>query len=183
MNRKEQVIHLYQILSDKWKRENYSQAIYVENTRYSFSMIANKILDMQKADIEEDALKQISIISAVSKNAEDFTEQVSNLIEEIYDGMKKQDGDNQIEKVVELLWDHIHQHFMEEIDVNEFAKKYGYHPVYMITQFSKLKGISPTKLIIQKKMTLARQLLNDTDMTLKVKAKLKNIENFIQVKN
>ncbi len=35
-------------------------------------MIANKILDMQKADIEEDALKQISIISAVSKNAEDF---------------------------------------------------------------------------------------------------------------
>ena len=57
---------------------------------------------------------------------------------------------------------------MEEIDVNEFAKKYGYHPVYMITQFSKLKGISPTKLIIQKKMTLARQLLNDTDMTLKI---------------
>lgn len=167
LNRKEQVIHLYQILSDKWKRENYSQAIYVENTRYIFSMIANNILDMQKADIEEDALKQISIISAVSKNAEDFTEQVSNLIEEIYDGMKKQDGDNQIEKVVELLWDHIHQHFMEEIDVNEFAKKYGYHPVYMITQFSKLKGISPTKLIIQKKMTLARQLLNDTDMTLK----------------
>ena len=40
LNRKEQVIHLYQILSDKWKRENYSQAIYVENTRYIFSMIA-----------------------------------------------------------------------------------------------------------------------------------------------
>ena len=122
---------------------------------------------MQKADIEEDALKQISIISAVSKNAEDFTEQVSNLIEEIYDGMKKQDGDNQIEKVVDLLCDLIHQHFMEEIDVNEFAKKYVYHPVYMITQFSKLKGISPTKLIIHKIMTLACQLLNDTDMTLK----------------
>ena len=67
---------------------------------------------MQKADIEEDALKTNQYyFSGIEKCRGLFTEQVSNLIEEIYDGMKKQDGDNQIEKVVELLWDHIHQHF------------------------------------------------------------------------
>ncbi|MDY3917683.1 MAG: response regulator [Candidatus Limivivens sp.] len=167
LNRADQVVRQYRSLGEKWKKENFSQASCVQTTRYILSMITRKISDAQETDIEADALGQINVISAQAENVMDFVEKICRLIEEIYASMTVVDSDKQVEKVAELLWENIHQHFTEEIDVNEFARNYGYHHVYLITQFSKIKGISPTKLIIQLKMNMAKQLLKNTDMTLK----------------
>jgi YesN/AraC family two-component response regulator len=79
----------------------------------------------------------------------------------------KADTDGNVENIVEKLWHHINSTYREGVDVNEFARKNGYHPVYLITQFSKLRGISPTKRVIQLRMQQACELLNKSDMSLK----------------
>lgn len=167
LNRVDQLVRFYRMLAEKWKKDHCSQAEFVQNTRYILSVITRRLSDLQKTDIEEDTLRQLNVIATQSYCVENFTDKICGLIEEIYENISREDGDNQIENVVDILWAHIHKHFAEDVDVNNFAREYGYHPVYLITQFSKLKGISPTKFLIQRKMSFAKQLLDDTDMTLK----------------
>ncbi len=81
--------------------------------------------------------------------------------------LKEDDSNWRIDQVVEILWERICTEYAQVIDFGAFAKEHGYHPVYLNTQFSRRKHISPTKLQIQKRMEMAKKLLLSTDKSLK----------------
>ena len=59
-----------------------------------------------------------------------------------------------------------------EIDFAAFAGQHGYHPGYLMGKYSKQKGISPKKQVIQLRMEKAKELLSGTDLQIKAIAQL-----------
>lgn len=161
------LIRQYHYFAEKWKEEACSQAECFLLTRSIISQICSQIFRIHNVDIREDVFEKIAVIAVSTEDFEGFTGAITALIDEIYQSFRKQAADTHIEQTVEFLWELIHKDFARNIDVNAFAKAQGYHPVYLTTQFSRLKGISPTRLIIRQKMEAAKVFLRSTEMNLK----------------
>lgn len=163
----ELVIKQYQYFVEKWKAGKYSQPECTALTTYILLEIHRQISDPHRSDMQLDISQKAAEIAAQSNSLDTFAEKICQFIKDIYINSAAYSEDNQIEAIVELLWNHIHANFSSEIDVTAFSKAHGYHHVYLITQFSRIKNISPTRLIIQLRMNLAKELLTTTEMSLK----------------
>ncbi len=161
------MVKQYRYFGEKWKQNSNSQAECTAMTESIIREICRQILKTNHIDIEPDALKKAGSNAVRAQSLETYLSQNCSLIEELYTSFVSLSADNQIGQVVELLWDYLKTNYSSDPDVNGFARNYGYHPVYLITQFSKLKGISPTKLIIQLRIERAKKLLKSSEMSLK----------------
>lgn len=165
--RPELLLKQYQYFSKTWIERGYSQAECTALTRRCLTEICWQLPEEEAAALEETALSQLFQITARAASYELFFEGCCQLIETILNHSNRFSGDSQVDDIVERLYQYINANFTQEVDVNAFAREHGYHPVYLITQFTKARKISPTKLIIQLRMSRAKELLRSTDLGLK----------------
>lgn len=161
------IVEQYRYFAKSWAEQNYSQTECTALTRRFLTEICRTLPGSETTVLEETALNELFRITANSCSYEEFFNNCCQLIETILGNLCSFSGDSQIKDSVEALYSHILSSFTKEIDINAFAREHGYHPVYLITQFTKLKGISPTKLIIQLRIERAKKFLLSTDMSLK----------------
>lgn len=157
----------YLYFARDWRKRGYSQAECTALTRQCLSEICRSLPGEEAAALEETALGELFRIAASARSFEDFFDKCSRLMENVLNTSSLFPEDSQVEDVVELLHQHILSDYSSKIDINAFARDHGYHPVYLITQFTRLKAISPTKLIIQLRLRQAKEMLAQTDMRLK----------------
>lgn len=169
--RVESVIEQYRYFTKSWMKESLSQVECTSLTRRCLTEVCCSI-SSSKNSFEENALRETALnelfhITTRATSYDEFFDNCCQLIENILTNSNCFLGDNQIDDIVESLYQHILANFSKDIDVNAFAKNHGYHPIYLITQFTKIKKLSPTKMIISLRITRAKELLLSTDMNLK----------------
>ena len=118
------------------------------------------------ASLEKETTDKLVQLAFDAADTDTFLLSAELLLESVCQTLFHTSPDATILQAVDALWNYIDQHFTQELDINAYAKEHGYHPVYLISQFSKLKQISPSKRITQKKLALAKELLKNSDMSL-----------------
>lgn len=161
------LVNQYRYFSKTWMEHAYSQAECTALTRRCLTEICRQMPGHETAALEESALGELFHITAAARSYEGFFDSCCQLIETILVNSSQFLGDSQVDDIVELLYQHIYSNFTKDVDVNTFARNHGYHPVYLITQFTRAKEISPNKLVIQLRMERAKALLTSTDLVLK----------------
>ena len=159
------VIQQFKLLSEKMAKNNVSLAEYVETARFILAEICRQVTGMANPELEISIQKKLDLIASRAASPDSFTSQVCDTIRELYKEYGRQDLS--VTDVVELLWDTIHQDYRSEIDFEQFARHYGYHPGYLMAQFSKAKNIAPKKLIIKLRIEKAMELLRNDDIRMK----------------
>ena len=157
----------YLYFARDWRKRGYSQAECTALTRQCLSEICRSLPAEEAVGLEETALSELFRITASARTFENFFDKCSKLMENILNSSGHFPEDSQVDDVVELLYRHILTDYGSKIDINGFAREHGYHPIYLITRFTRLKAISPTKLIIQLRLNQAKEMLAHTDMRLK----------------
>lgn len=157
----------YLYFAKDWMKRGYSQAECTALTRRCLGEICRSLPGEENAALEEAAQSELFRITASACTFEDFFEQCSRLMENVLNNSCFFPEDSQVEDVVELLYQHILTEYSSRIDINAFARDHGYHPVYLITRFTRIKAVSPTKLMIQLRLNQAKEMLTQTDMRLK----------------
>ena len=165
--RPELLVKQYRFFAKTWTEQGYSQAECTALTRRCLTEICLQLPKEEGAALEETALSQLSQITARAKSYEGFFEDCSQLIETILNNSNRFSGDSLVADIVEQLYRYILTNFTKEVDVNAFSRSHGYHPVYLITQFTKIQKISPSKLVTQLRMKQAKEMLLSTDLSLK----------------
>lgn len=165
--RPELLVKQYRFFAKTWTEQGYSQAECTALTRRCLTEICLQLPKEEGAALEETALSQLSQITARAKSYEGFFEDCSQLIETILNNSNRFSGDSLVADIVEQLYRYILTNFTKEVDVNAFSRSHGYHPVYLITQFTKVQKISPSKLVTQLRMKQAKEMLLSTDLSLK----------------
>lgn len=165
--RPELLIKQYRYFAKTWTERGYSQAECTALTQRCLTEICLQLPEEEAAALEETALSQLFQITARAKSYESFFEDCSQLLETILNNSNRFSCDSQVEDIVERLYQYILSNFTKEVDVSSFSRDHGYHPVYLITQFTKAKKISPTKLVTQLRMNRAKEMLLSTDLSLK----------------
>jgi len=70
------------------------------------------------------------------------------------------------EKIVALIKEYVQNHYSEDISLNIIAQNLGYSPSYLTKVFNKVEGSSPSSFIKNYRMGIAKQLMNDSSITL-----------------
>lgn len=154
--------------AEKCIKSKVSGAYFYQITKQIIYEICAEMKRNGGMNIGEDAKSQIAGAAFEADCYEQFVENSTKIIRELYSGLRYSDeGDYHIKDCIEKLEKIICDGIGKDIDINRFAKENGYHPVYLITQFSKRKGISPTKLLIQLRMEYACKLLTVSDISIK----------------
>lgn len=169
--RVESVVEQYRYFTKNWMKDCLSQVECTSLTRRCLTEVCHSIASPKTA-FEENALRETALselfrITTHATSYDDFFDDCCQLIETLLTNSNCFPSDSQIDGTVELLYQHILANFTKDIDVNTFAKTHGYHPIYLITQFTKAKKLSPTKMIILLRINRAKELLLSTDMNLK----------------
>lgn len=69
-------------------------------------------------------------------------------------------------EIVTLVKDYIEKHYSEELDLNSIARVFGFSSSYLTKVFNKIENTTPSKFIRSYRMGIAKQLLNDTNMSI-----------------
>ncbi len=75
-----------------------------------------------------------------------------------------QEKEKNAEEIVSLIKEYIHQNYQEMIDLSTIAGKFGFSASYLTKIFMKYEGIAPSRYIKQYRISIAKQLLKNTDM-------------------
>lgn len=70
------------------------------------------------------------------------------------------------EEIVTLVKDYVKNHYSEEIDLNSIARALGFSSSYLTKVFNKVENTTPSKVIRSYRMGIAKQLLNDNNLTI-----------------
>ena len=70
------------------------------------------------------------------------------------------------EEIVSLVKDYVKNHYSEELDLNSIALALGFSSSYLTKVFNKVENITPSKYIRNYRMGIAKQLLNDKELTI-----------------
>lgn len=70
------------------------------------------------------------------------------------------------EEIVTLVKDYVKNHYSEELDLNSIALALGFSSSYLTKVFNKVENITPSKYIRNYRMSIAKQLLNDKELTI-----------------
>lgn len=158
---------LYMKLEEQWENEKYPEENFRDISKEIIGIVSNRIKEKYKADFYEDILKQIGEIETQSSSLKIYAEKVAEEIRDVFDSVKTNNENRNIKAVVDSIYDYIESNYSKDLDIEKIAQEKGYHPVYLISQFSKIKGISPVRLQINLRIENAQYLLKKTDMTVK----------------
>lgn len=162
----EQVAKQYHFFAEIWKKEAFGQFQIFSFTQDVFSELFHHSDTANPASLEKETTDKLVQLAFDAADTDTFLLSAELLLESVCQTLFHTSPDATILQAVDALWNYIDQHFTQELDINAYAKEHGYHPVYLISQFSKLKQISPSKRITQKKLALAKELLKNSDMSL-----------------
>lgn len=162
----EQVAKQYHFFAEIWKKEAFGQFQIFSFTQDVFSELFHHSDTANPASLEKETTDKLVQLAFDAADTDTFLLSAELLLESVCQTLFHTSPDTTILQAVDALWNYIDQHFTQELDINAYAKEHGYHPVYLISQFSKLKHISPSKRITQKKLALAKELLKNSDMSL-----------------
>ncbi len=142
--------------------EEYSYIICVilsgyNEFSYAKEAIHNNVMDYLLKPVNEDELSQIlgEIEKKLVASQESF---------EIDDDPLYQKPD----KIVELIEEFIHEHYMDLLDLGEIADKFGFSISYLSKIFAKITGRTPTKYIRDHRINIAKQLLRNPNLSIAV---------------
>ncbi|MDO5423444.1 MAG: response regulator [Eubacteriales bacterium] len=85
----------------------------------------------------------------------------------IYEALKDSSNNLQLNDAIQALYTAVCERYWEDINFKDFAKKYGYHQGYLMAQFAKVYEIPPKKLLMQKRMEKAMELLAKSQLRIK----------------
>lgn len=68
------------------------------------------------------------------------------------------------EEIVSLVKEYIHHSYQDIIDLSAISKNFGFSTSYLTKIFFKYEGITPSKYIKQYRISIAKQLLKNTDI-------------------
>lgn len=68
------------------------------------------------------------------------------------------------EEIVSLVKEYIHQNYREIIDLSAISENFGFSSSYLTKIFIKYEGMTPSKYLKQYRISIAKQLLKNTDM-------------------
>lgn len=69
-------------------------------------------------------------------------------------------------EIVSLIKDYIKDHYSEELDLNTIARHFGFSSSYLTKIFNKVENMPPSKYIRGYRMGIAKQLLNNNNLTI-----------------
>ena len=75
------------------------------------------------------------------------------------------------ENIAELVEEYIHKHYMELLELGEIAEKFGFSVSYLTKIFTKFTGKTPSKYIRDYRISLAKQLLRNPNLSISVVGK------------
>lgn len=157
-------------LARKWESQQAPQIAYVEAARFAAVEMLRSGDGGGIPELEETVLEQLDALAGQAASAEAFIRQTVQYLTLAARGGTGREW--QVSEVVDKLEQTILEGYCGEIDFAAFAGKHGYHPGYLMGQYSKLKGISPKKQVIQLRMEKAKELLSGTTMQVKAIAQL-----------
>lgn len=70
------------------------------------------------------------------------------------------------DEIVALVKEYVKAHYSEDLDLNSIAQALGFSSSYLTKVFNKIENITPSKYIRNYRMGVAKQLLNDNDLTI-----------------
>lgn len=72
------------------------------------------------------------------------------------------------DEIVLLVKEYIHRHYQDIIDLSVISDKFGFSASYLTKIFMKYEGMSPSKYVKQYRISVAKQLLKNTDIPISV---------------
>lgn len=72
------------------------------------------------------------------------------------------------EEIVSLVKEYIHQNYQNIIDLSIISENFGFSASYLTKIFMKYEGMTPSKYIKQYRISIAKQLLKNTDIPISV---------------
>lgn len=157
------------LLTKKWNTQSVPQIEYLNVAQYAVVELS-KHLGLSESDKEAGWLETVETMAITSRSAEEFCENLCRLLQNMY--FKRVKTERQISEVVDELELLIQKEFLQEINVVDFAAQNGYHVNYLTTQFSRQKGVSPKKMVLNMRMKRAMELLSGTNMQIKTIAQM-----------
>ena len=88
---------------------------------------------------------------------------------DIYDGARsgnEQEAALSPEEIVKLVEEYVRNNYARDIDLNTIAQNLGYSSSYLTKVFNRVEQVTPSKYIRNYRMGIAKQLMNDREMTL-----------------
>ncbi len=70
------------------------------------------------------------------------------------------------EEIVALVKTFVKEHYSEELDLNSIALSLGFSSSYLTKVFNKVENTTPSKYIRSYRMNIAKQLMNDNNLTI-----------------
>ena len=70
------------------------------------------------------------------------------------------------EEIVTLVKTFVKEHYSEELDLNSIALSLGFSSSYLTKVFNKVENTTPSKYIRGYRMNIAKQLMNDSNLTI-----------------
>jgi len=156
-------------LTEKWSAQSVPQFEYYNAARYAVVELA-KFLEQSGSEAEAGWLDTVEAIVITSGSAQEYCENLCRLLQKMH--LNRSRTERQISEVVDELEALIRKDYLQEINVTEFAVQNGYHVNYLTTQFSKRKGVSPKKMVLNMRMERAMELLAGTNVQIKAIAQM-----------
>ena len=72
------------------------------------------------------------------------------------------------EEIVSLVKEYIHQNYQNIIDLSVISDNFGFSASYLTKIFTKYEGTTPSKYIKQYRISIAKQMLKNTDLPISV---------------
>lgn len=86
----------------------------------------------------------------------------------IQEGLEQQEGNSfqTPEKIVELVVEYIHNHYMDVLELGEIAAQFSFSVSYLTKIFTRLVGKTPSKYIRDYRINIAKQLLRNPNLSI-----------------
>ncbi|WP_373229205.1 response regulator [Cohnella sp.] len=149
-------------LFEKWKQMQMRQ-IYVEKRLKSMLQLLLHITGsrLYSSEMLEIDVNRMIMQSANYKELYRYTCGIIDFLFTLNDSENGDENDNDNERIAMKIEKHLKEHFAEQINHQMLSDIFGLVPSYLSKIFTKFKGISPAKYIIQLRIEKATELLLD----------------------
>ena len=122
--------------------------------------IQHQVMEYLLKPVNDDELSEV--LRKIEKNLLTFQEEFE---------MANNTSFQKPENIAELVEEYIHKHYMELLELGEIAEKFGFSVSYLTKIFTKFTGKTPSKYIRDYRISLAKQLLRNPNLSISVVGK------------
>ena len=127
---------------------------------YAKEAIQHQVMEYLLKPVNDDELSEV--LRKIEKNLLTFQEEFE---------MANNTSFQKPENIAELVEEYIHKHYMELLELGEIAEKFGFSVSYLTKIFTKFTGKTPSKYIRDYRISLAKQLLSNPNLSISVVGK------------